>query len=714
MGNGHENGATGTLSIDVVTIKHQQHPFYVLKGVGNNGKWYTIAGRLPDRVFEGDHLTGTFTHEEHPEYGKQLKPLSVKVVHGPDPDFVDGVARLLEKELYGVGPVTARAIVSTFGRDTFSALENPELLQQVPNIGEAKAKEIAKTWRDISNNFSSFLPLLELGLSPRQAEAALEYFVAIEDLYGYLVEDIYRLMRIPGIGFKTADKIALTKLGYPPDDPRRLKAAIGHIAWTALSYGDTAFTLVTLTRIGKKQLGLKESDINKGLALALENRILINERGKYALPFAFAIEQDIANAVRSFQNAKLSRLPRIKLPDSYTLTELQAATLKQVLTNPISYLTGLPGTGKSFTVGALAAAFRAAGVSVLGLAPTGKAAIRLRRLNMPASTVHKVLGYIPETAHWPEPPETTPNTIEADVVILDEASMADISLFRAILRSSRPGKTRILLVGDPNQLPPVGPGEPFTNLLEHLPGIHLTEVFRQAAGNPVVKAAHELARGNKPVDSGDARFRLIMTSEEKLEKENLLRAYADMWDTVGMRPQLLVPGNKGQLGVISLNAAIKPLVNPGNDDEGVEIGGGGIVHSGDPVIMTRNDYQLEVMNGEQGIVVDVEDVPGTRRLVVDFAGKYVFFTTRKQQRTLLPAYAISVHRSQGSQWPAVMVVLTTGHYMLLNRESLYTAITRAERFTWLWGSSKALSIAVKNRASHRSTWLPTFLEKEAS
>lgn len=713
MGANRDTNSSAERFLDgvIASFVYAQHPRYIFKLRTTGTHTVTVIGTFPERLYEGFRIKGTFRQQQHERYGTQYAPVRVEVASATDPQYRLGVIDLLSRHLHGVGPKTAAAIVDRYDREVFAALEEPERLKEIPGVSEKKAVAIADAWRRSRKEVEHLLPFYELGLSPTQTDLVIQTFG--EERAPQVVRDnVYELTRVPGIGFRTADRIAQTVLGYKPDDPRRLAAAARHIVWTALGYGDTAPSLESIERIAQRQLDLTQDQIHTGLELAIERNQLVTHEGRLGLPYVFEVERDLYETLRLLQNTPVRKLLGFEPEQDANLSPAQRVIFEAVANHVVVRLTGLPGTGKTYTVERLARALQRRGLRVLGLAPTGKAALRMRMgSDLEAHTVHKALGFIPETARWPEPPDPTPNVLDYDVVIVDESSMLDVFMMRAVLRSVVPGKTRLIFVGDPNQLPPVGPGEPFAQLLEHLPGAHLTEVFRQAADNPIVAAAHAIAAGERPRASGDERLELELGAEEELTMERAIGAYSKLWKRAQVRPQILVPGNRGPLGVLALNRRIKELVNPGSEHLEALIGGEAYVHVGDPVIVTRNNYKKGVMNGEQGIVVEVGmNDQGEKILAVDFAGQIVVFDQREEFFHLLPAYAISVHRSQGSQWPAVMVVLTTAHYTLLNRESIYTALTRAENHALVFGSRKALSVALKREAGQRSTWLSLFLK----
>jgi len=708
------------LSGTVERVRYAKPPFYILV-IKSGPHTYTVLGESAREPVPGDGVKGRFKRERHETYGEQYRALGrLQLTAGIEQRALEGLARLLEIHLDGVGARTAQAIIDRWGRGYPRALEDPKALQEIPGIGERKARQISESWRRERERILPLARLYEVGLTGRMLERAAEHFGGVEQLQRVLEGDVYALTRVPGIGFLTADQVARHGLGYAEDDPRRLRAVAEHLSWLAFDEGHTAPDGEILEHIGKRRMGLGKEEIARGIALAVEEGRLLARHGRYAPPDVYAVEDELVRLARRFLEAEPGRLRRRLEPAPEDgLTPAQARVFELVNDRSLAYLTGLPGTGKSHTLAALARAARRAGVSLRVLAPTGKAAVRLNLFDreMGAVTAHRALWPFPATgAVDPEVYSRLGNRLSGiDLVIVDEATMVDVSLMRALFYAGAPGYTRYLLVGDTNQLPPVGPGQPFADLVPHLEGVHLEEIFRQAQGNPIVAASHALARGEpfwRSVPADGAELRLELADEEALELEDLMRSYARLWEQNRVRPQVLVPGNRGPLGVVNLNRELKKVVNPATGQEGVKIGGGGVAHVGDPVIFSRNDYELRVMNGEQGMVTYAD--PDTPRLLVELGDQTVELSTPEQLEQAYLAYAITIHRAQGSQWPSVLIVYTTAHFVLLNRESLYTALTRAERSAWVWGSERALEVALKRRATARATWLPLLWQEEAA
>lgn len=439
-------------------------------------------------------------------------------------------------------------------------------------------------------------------------------------------------------------------------------------------------------------LGVEEEEALRRLEEVAARGGVRLERGRVGLAEAYRQEEALFLAVRRLLGPSPLRLPP---PSDHGLSEEQLGLFRLLEGSRLALLTGGPGTGKSHTVARLLASPGLRGRRVALAAPTGKAAKRVSQLSgRPASTVHRLLGVVPDGRggfHFRHGPS---NLLPYDLVVVDESSMLDVPTALALFLAVGPS-TALLLVGDKDQLPPVGPGQPFADLLGRVPTLALTRVFRQAAGNPLVRAARAVLQGEEPREEpGDGRFRLLLLPEEELSQAALREA--EEVDAV------LTPTNGHALGVARLNRLLRE--RRGSGPPLAWVGMGLPVGAGDPVVFLRNDYDLGVANGEGGRVLGLAS---TGELLVD-TGEEVVHLPREKWAQLLPAYAMSVHRSQGSEWPRVLVVLSRAQGALLSRELLYTALTRAKERAVLLASPEALYLARSRRAGRRFTWLQVF------
>lgn len=439
----------------------------------------------------------------------------------------------------------------------------------------------------------------------------------------------------------------------------------------------------------REAMGLGEEEAYRLLAAASSSGLVRTERGRVGLLERFRQEEALLLAVRRLLQPSSLRL---EPPWGHGLTEEQLGLFSLLSRARLALLTGGPGTGKSHTVGRLLASPGLAGLRVALAAPTGKAAKRLAQLSgRPASTVHRLLEVVPDGQggfrfrHGPSRP------LPYHLVVVDESSMLDVPTALALFQAAGPS-TALLLVGDKDQLPPVGPGQPFADLLGRVPTLALTRLFRQAAGNPLVRAARAVLEGSEPLEAPpDPRFRLRLLPEEELPRAVLREAEeADV---------VLTPTNGGPVGVVRLNLLLRERRNPAPPAARVAMGLP--VGPGDPVVFLRNDYELMVANGESGRVLGLSS---QGELLVDTGEEVVRLPAEKWSQ-VLPAYAMSVHRSQGSEWPRVLLVLSRSQAPLLSRELVYTALTRAKERAVLLASPEALYLARSRRAGRRFTWL---------
>lgn len=644
-----------------------------------------VAGQI--QVQEGDRLSGTFALQEHPRFGPQYAPLKVAVI--PSQADTAGLVAFLARRVWGLGGAKARAIVEHFGADTPAAMDSPLLLRSVPGIG-GRAEAISESWQEVKGEYAAMARLYTLGLSSSQAERATRHFGP--NAYEVLSADIYRLAEIPGLGFKMADRIALER-GVDPQSPARLRAAAVYALEECLAEGHTAPSHERVLKAGERT-GLAAENLNEGLRLALAEGAAEESGGRWGLKGVWKAEQEVAQRVEAL-NQKTPLEKPLVAPEG--LTEEQAAVFAWLSEGRITALTGGPGVGKTHTLAALVKAVAEAGLSLALAAPTGKAAKRMSELaRYPAATLHRLLGFDPEQGGFIYG-ERCP--LPYDVIILDECSMVDIWLMRDFLRAIGP-RTRVLLVGDPDQLPPVGPGAPFADLLERIPTVRLTRIFRQAQGNPIVRAAHRINQGRPPAFDDDPRLRLIEADDPEAVRQQVPSLIRALEDATGARPPVITPMHDGPIGVIALNAFLKSIFNP-VQGPGCAIGGGYEAQPGDPVIQTRNDYEVNLMNGEQAVVLET----GQDGLLLRTDEREIWLKA-KQARSLHLAYALTVHKCQGSQWPGVLIVAHTAHYVMLTRELVYTALTRAEQAAWMVGTPKALALAARRQASRRETLRP--------
>ncbi|WP_293912666.1 ATP-dependent RecD-like DNA helicase, partial [Deinococcus sp.] len=622
----------------------------------------TVVGMMPP-LDAGDSFTADVSMEEHREYGYQYKVLNMILEAVPADLSEEGVAAYLEARVGGVGKVLAKRIAKYFGPAAFDVLsDSPEKLLQVPGVTQSTLFKMTQSWSAQGGERRTLASLQGLGLTISQAQRAIKHFgvTATERLQA----DIYALTEIEGIGFLSADKLAQEQ-GMTTDDPRRLTAAAVYAMQQAAQQGGHSF----MPRERAEKGVAHYARVSEGQAtLALDNAIelgrLKDDAGRVYLPQVLRAEKRLASTIRTLINTPPTGDWSVPGTARGALSEQQGSVLKLMQYHRLIVLTGGPGTGKSTTTRAVADLAESLGLEVGLCAPTGKAARRLGELTgRSASTIHRLLGYGPEGFRH--------NHLEPapyDLIIVDEVSMCGDALMLSLLAAVAPG-ARVLLVGDTDQLPPVDAGLPLHAVSQVAPTIRLDQVYRQAAQNPIIRAAHDLLHGQAP-SWGPAELHHVAT-----EADVGARRVAMLVRELGGpgKVQVLTPMRKGPLGVEMLNHHLQGIFNPGQG--GVRIADSE-ARAGDIVVQTKNDYQNEVFNGTLGTVLR-ED---RGKLQIDFDGNVVELAGAELFNLQL-GYALTVHRAQGSEWGTVLGVLHEAHMPMLSRNLAYTALTRArERF----------------------------------
>jgi len=733
-------------TIRSLTFRNDETGYTVAQFEPDDGESVTVVGVMPLLAAgEAVELLGDWV--DHPRYGRQLKVVQVRPVV---PTSLAGLERYLGSGLIpGIGPAIAGRIVAHFGPSTSHVLDHaPERLQEVAGVGAARAAAIAQAWQSQQAARAALIWLQGHGVSPRLAAKIYEAYGA--PTIALVQADPYRLERdIPGVGFQTADRIAQA-LGVPHDAPARVMAGMSYVLEVAgqeghvyLPFGqlvgravnllgvDAGFASEMLTQRLQAGDGLVEEFIP---ALDAEQE---PERAVYRTWFHRA-EVGLADRLALLARAGGDRLATFRSLDwrllrrvltegnaGLALTERQAAAVEAAFTKPLTVLTGGPGTGKTVTLGAVIRLADASGVEVALACPTGRAAKRLSEATgQLAQTVHRLLEVQPRDGLLSFT-RNEANPLDADLVIVDEASMLDLLLAHSLVRAIRPG-AHLVLVGDVDQLPSVGVGNVLRDVIAaiqetgnrrqgsgeapssdscRLPPdscalIRLDTIFRQTAGSYIVDNAHRVVRGQLPVadDPKATDFFLARTDDPTRAAELIEQLVCERIPArFGFGPddiQVLSPMHRGEAGVAALNTRLQDALNPqwGNLDE-LEVGGGRVLREGDRVMQTVNDYTKDVFNGDVGRVLAVSTAE--KRLSVDFGGNVVSYEAFELEALTL-AYAITIHKSQGSEFPAVMVPVLNSHHIMLQRNLLYTAITRARRLVVLVGDPQAIAVAVQN------------------
>jgi len=658
----------------------------------------------------GERVRAVGRWVEHPKFGRQLE---VESLERMTPRTAEAIARYLGSGLAtGIGPKLAERIVETFGDRTLEVIdERPGELARVPGVSPKKAAALADAVRENARLRDLTLLLEQSGLGSRYASR-------IHDRYGdgaldVVRHDPYRLAReIWGIGFVRADALARGQ-GTAPDDPERIAAGIVHTLRRSAELGDVYMPEEELVRHATDLLAVDQVDVERGVGEAVRGALVVREDDRIytvglhraevqatALLHALLAERDDGRL--PFRDDVLADLQRIRLTE---LSPDQVDALRLAHRNHVAVITGGPGTGKTTLTRFLVDLMDAQGLRLALAAPTGRAARRLSEATgREAQTLHRLLGFDPSTGSFGRDES---NPVEADLVLVDEASMIDLRLFETLLRGVDPA-SRLVLVGDADQLPSVGAGEVLRDLIGSgaVPTARLTQIFRQGERSGIVRNAHRILAGEVPetVPLGQGDFLFVERERPAEVAEEIRRVVAThLPQEEGIDPvrdvQVLIPMYRGEAGADALNAALQDDLNPHGGE--VKLGARRF-REGDRVIQLRNDYQRNVFNGEIGLV-DSVDADG-REMRIRFDSVVTLPAADWDQISL--AYAITVHKAQGSEYDWVVFPLSTQHAILLDRPLFYTAITRARKGVVLVGSRRALALALRSgRSRGRRTTL---------
>ncbi len=705
-------------TIERVTFRSEDTGFTVARFMTAGREPVTIVGELVG-VNEGLPLRLRGQWVQDKKFGKQFKVATYQL---KSPETLIGIERFLGSGLIpGIGPAMAKRLVEKFGAETLEVIDkNPARLTEVIGIGGKKAATIAEAF--VGQRHVQDVMVFLRGHGVPAAFAARIVKKYGKDAINVVRANPYRLAHeVWGIGFRTADGIAMS-LGIARDAPERLEAGLTHALETANEDGHMFLPDDELVQAAANLLGVPLESLPPRLgALEEKHRVvreLLGERGACsALPWAH--EAEVTAAMRL---AELARTPGRALSldlhaaihafESVTglaLAPQQRKAVEAALVDKVVVITGGPGVGKTTIVKAIVHLAKIVHRRVALSAPTGRAAKRLGEATVhEAMTIHRLLEYNPHEGGFAR---NRDNQLELDMLVIDEGSMVDAQLYRAVL-DALPASAQLILVGDVDQLPSVGPGAVLADTIasEAATVIRLTEIFRQAAQSKIVVSAHAINHGEVPdlEASGETSdFYFINREDPEAARATIVELVSErIASRFGFDPitevQVLAPMHRGDLGTAALNKALQDKLNPTRG--GAEmIRGERTYRRGDKVMQLRNDYDKGVFNGDIGVLATVDAEAGT--VSVDFDGRIALYE-RNELDQLVHAYAVSIHKSQGSEYPAVVLTLATQHYMMLQRSLLYTAVTRGKKLVVIVGSKRALGLAVRNAdAKRRYTWL---------
>ena len=694
--------------VEHITYQNPENGWSVMKvNVKGYKDLVTVTGSLLD-VPVGSVLLCEGNWKVDARYGQQFIVESWQEVM---PATIYGIEKYLGSGLVkGIGPVYAKAIVGKFGLETLDVIENDiERLLEVPRLGKKRMEKISESWEKQKDIKEVMVFLQGYGVST--AYAAKIYRQYNKEAIKTVQENPYQLADdIWGIGFKTADGIA-SKMGYGNNDPRRCRSGILYTLNQLAEDGHVYAEPEQLITSAKELLQADEEPIRKAMADMIEAKDLIQDNEVIYLPPFYYAESGSAKRLTSLLTNDIAENIAAEPETAYGMPktgivydEVQQSAINKAMESKVMVLTGGPGTGKTTTTQGIIEAFKSRGKRILLAAPTGRAAKRMTEATgMEAKTIHRLLEYNPMDGYK----INDENPLEGDVLIVDECSMIDIMLFYNLMKAI-PVNMRMILVGDIDQLPSVGAGNVLRDIIDsgQIPVVRLTRIFRQAQSSRIVMNAHAINAGHFPnISNGKQTDFFFIKAEDadtipglivSLVRDRLSKAY-------GYKPkeiQVLTPMQRGNTGAGNLNTELQNALNP----SGASLSRGGYTfRQGDKVMQIRNNYDKNVFKGDIGYISTVDTVERTLSVIYD--GRAVEYDVSELDEITL-AYAITIHKSQGSEIPVVVMPITMKHYVMLQRNLIYTGITRAKKICVLVGTTKALAYAIHNQTvSKRNTKL---------
>lgn len=721
--------------IDHIIFRNEDNGYtvMVLKGVKDEDE-LTCVGTFPV-ITQGASIEAEGSFIQHPVYGKQFQ--AVRLTEKMPEDAMAMERYLGSGAIKGIGAALAGRIVRHFGADTLRIVEEePERLAEIKGISEKKAHEIAIQIAEKSEMRKVMMFLQKYGISLNLGAKIYQKYG--DSVYSVLQENPYRLADdISGVGFKIADEIAY-RIGIHTDSDYRIKSGLAYTLLQAGGEGHVYLPREELFRRAEQLLGVDASYMEKHLVdLSMERKIIQKEENGQVFVYPaqyYYLELNTARMLRELdidcpedEHIVERRISQIQKETGTVLDEMQKKAVKEAAGHGLLVLTGGPGTGKTTTINAIIRFFESEGAELRLAAPTGRAAKRMTEATgYEAQTIHRMLELtgMPEDDREGQPvhfERNAENPLEADVIIIDEMSMVDIHLMHSLLMAVTAG-TRLILVGDENQLPSVGPGNILRDIIRsgQFPVVELTKIFRQASESDIVVNAHKINRGEQVEINNKSRdfFFLKRYDADIIIRVVIALIQEKLPKYVEAKPfeiQVLTPMRKGLLGVERLNQILQRYLNPPDPSKKEKEIGQGLFREGDKVMQIRNNYQLEwEVRGRYGIPVDkgvgvFNGDTGIIRTINEFAelaevefedGRYAQYTF-KQLDELELAYAVTIHKSQGSEYPAVIIPILSGPRMLMNRNLLYTAVTRARKCVTVVGSEETFREMINNEKQQR-------------
>ena len=700
--------------VERVTYHNVENGFCVLRAKARGHRdVVTVVGHAAT-IAAGEWITASGEWTNDRTHGQQFK---ARFLRTSPPTSADGIEKYLASGMIrGVGPVYAKKLVRAFGEKVFEIIEEtPGRLQDIDGVGPVRAANILAAWAEQKAVREIMVFLHSHGVGTARAVRIFKTYGS--DAIQVMTENPYRLARdIRGIGFKTADAIAM-KLGIEKTATMRVRAGISYALTEVMDEGHCGLPTDELVPLAEKLLEVPEELVRTALDLELrEGNVIADHVGDAPCVFLaglYRAERTIAGRLMRLANGTLpwpwidpdKALPWVEKHIGLTLAESQIVAIRLALKSKVVVMTGGPGVGKTTIIRGILRILAAKGTELLLCAPTGRAAKRMTEATgFEAKTIHRLLEVDPKSGGFKRGED---NPLDCDLLVVDEASMVDVLLMQALLKAI-PDRAALLVVGDIDQLPSVGPGQVLADIISSgaVPVVRLTEVFRQAAQSRIITSAHRINRGLIPDLSrpeGDSDFYLVQADDPETAVPRIIELVKTrIPQRFGLDPirdiQVLCPMNRGGGGARSLNIELQAALNPAGDRKVERFGW--TFAPGDKIMQIENDYDKEVYNGDIGYIDDVD--PDTGELTASFDGRAVTYGFGELD-TLVPAYAATIHKSQGSEFPAVVIPVLTQHYAMLQRNLLYTGVTRGKRLVVLVGQKKAVAIAVRN-VSGRRRW----------